>query len=79
MECTIYVVKTKVLIPWAVTLQLICAFVFAYAKTRFSHDKLICEKNKNNIQGSMAPHYENTSMQYTAIFHDCNKSCRMTA
>ena len=23
---------------WAVTAQLICAFVFAYAKSRFSHD-----------------------------------------
>ena len=30
--------KTKVLISWAVTTQLICAFVFAYAKSRFSHD-----------------------------------------
>ena len=29
--------KTKVLISWAVTNQLICAFVFAYAKSRFSH------------------------------------------
>ena len=30
--------KTKVLISWAVTAQLICVFVFAYAKIRFSHD-----------------------------------------
>ena len=30
MDCTIYVAKTKVLIS--------CAFVFAYAKSRFSHD-----------------------------------------
>ena len=29
LDCTIYVVKTKVLI---------CAFVLAYAKSRFSHD-----------------------------------------
>ena len=34
----IYVVKTKVLISCAVTAQLICTFVFAYAKSRFSHD-----------------------------------------
>ena len=33
-----YAVKTKALIIWAVTTQLICAFVFAYAKYRFSHD-----------------------------------------
>ena len=29
-DCTIYVAKTKV--------QLICAFVFTYAKSRFSHE-----------------------------------------
>ena len=32
------VAKTKALISCAVTAQLICAFVFAYAKSRFSHD-----------------------------------------
>ena len=30
--------KTKALISCAVTAQLICGFVFAYAKFRFSHD-----------------------------------------
>ena len=30
--------KTKVLISCAVSAQLICAFVFAYAKSRFSYD-----------------------------------------
>ena len=30
--------KTKVLISCAVTAELICAFVFTYAKIRFSHD-----------------------------------------
>ena len=33
-----YVVKTKTLIRCTVTLQLICAFVFTYAESRFSHD-----------------------------------------
>ena len=33
-----YVVKTKALISFAVTVKLICVFVFAYAKSRFSHD-----------------------------------------
>ena len=36
--CTIYVAKTKALMSCVVTAQLICAFVFAYAKNRFSHD-----------------------------------------
>ena len=35
-HCTIYVAKTKALISCAVTMQLIWAFVFAYAKSRFS-------------------------------------------
>ena len=34
----IYGAKTKALISCAVTVQLICVFVFAYAKSRFSHD-----------------------------------------
>ena len=38
MNGTICEVKTKALISCAVTAQLICAFVFAYAKSRFSHD-----------------------------------------
>ena len=33
-----YVAKRKALISCAVTVQLICAFVFAYAKSRFSHE-----------------------------------------
>ena len=32
-----YLAKTKVLISCTVTVQLICVFVFAYAKRRFSH------------------------------------------
>ena len=37
-DCTIFLVKTKALIICMVTVQLICAFVFAYAKNRSSHD-----------------------------------------
>ena len=33
-----HVVKTKELISFAVTAKLICVFVFAYAKSQFSHD-----------------------------------------
>ena len=36
-KCTIKVAKTKALISFAVTAKLICVFVFAYAKIRFSH------------------------------------------
>ena len=32
------VAKTKALISFVVTAKLICVFVFAYAKSRFSHD-----------------------------------------
>ena len=39
MDCTICVAKTKALISFAVTAKLICVFVFAYAKVRFSHDE----------------------------------------
>ena len=37
MDYTIRVVKTKVLISFAVTVKLICPYVFAYAKSLFSH------------------------------------------
>ena len=33
-----YLAKTKALISFVVTVKLICVFVFAYAKIRFSHD-----------------------------------------
>ena len=38
-NCTSYVAKTKALISFAVTAKLICVFVFAYAKCKFSHDE----------------------------------------
>ena len=37
-DCTICGEKTKALISCTDTAQLICVFVFAYAKRRFSHD-----------------------------------------
>ena len=39
MDCTIRVAKTKALISFTVTAKLICVFVFAYAKSRFSHNE----------------------------------------
>ena len=38
MDCTMYVAKTKALISCAVTVQLVCAFIFTHAKIRFSYD-----------------------------------------
>ena len=39
MDSTIYVAKTKALISFAETAKLICVLVFAYAKSRFSHNE----------------------------------------
>ena len=39
MDCTICIAKTKAMISCAVTVELICVFVFAYAKSRFSHNE----------------------------------------
>ena len=36
--------KTKTLVSFAVTAKLICVFVFAYAKSRFSHDEAHIKK-----------------------------------
>ena len=47
------VVKTKVLISFAVTAKLICTFVFAYANVQFSHDAdhlSLCENNLPQIR-----------------------------
>ena len=45
-----YVAKTKALISFAVTAKLICVFVFAYAKSRFSNDAArIIECNYLNV------------------------------
>ena len=38
-NCTVRVVKTKTLISFAVTVKLICVFVFAHANIRFSHNE----------------------------------------
>ena len=45
-DCTTYVAKTKALISFAVTAKLICIFVFAYAKSQFSHDAALSDAKK---------------------------------
>ena len=49
------VAKTKALISFAVTVQLICVFVFAYARFWFSHDAahIILYKKIFNIRNSL--------------------------
>ena len=46
-DCSVFAAKTKALISWVVTAQLtmqqICDFVFAYAKSRFSQDAAMCQ------------------------------------
>ena len=39
MDCTSYVTKTKALISLVATAKLICVFIFAYAKSQFSHNE----------------------------------------
>ena len=63
-DCTICVAKTKALIRCAVTAQLICGFVFTYAKSRFSHNEaqimnvfmqeLITKCHVLHVSGNMA-------------------------
>ena len=45
--CTIYVAKTKSLI--SCTVQLMCVFVFAYAKSKLSHDVAHLETKSSHI------------------------------
>ena len=52
MDCTICVTKTKTLISCAVTAQLICAFVFAYAKADFLTTQLIFHSCSNSLRYS---------------------------
>ena len=56
-DCTIYVAKTKVPISCA-TAQLICVFVFAFAKSRFSHNEahIIIYINWHNRRADKNPY-----------------------
>ena len=52
-----YVGKTKALISFAVTAKLICVFVFAYAKSRFSHDVAHIEGQPGAVARSVGIHF----------------------
>ena len=68
-NCTFYVAKTKALISCAVTVQLICIFVFTFAKSRFSHDAAHLHTGEDNddveIKQTYISQYEN--MQISSI------------
>ena len=53
MDCTIYVAKTKTLIICALIVQLIYAFVFAYAKNRFSPDPAQMSEKMRTLRAEM--------------------------
>ena len=57
-DCAIQVAKTKALISFAVTAKLICVFVFAYAKIRFSHvaAHIYIAFKKNNMENTVDIH-----------------------
>ena len=52
MDCTIRIAKTKALISFAVTAKLICVFVFAYAKSRFSREEAQMVNHAHFIKAS---------------------------
>ena len=60
MDCTIRVAKTKALIIFGVTAKLICLFVFAYAKSRFSHNEaylLVSVLYAENARSNLSIHW----------------------
>ena len=48
----VYIAKTKALISYADTAQLTCVFVFAYAKSRFSHNEAQGERTGLVVRAS---------------------------
>ena len=73
----IYVEKTKAQIRSAGTAQLICVFIFAYGKVRYSRDK-ISKKLKPNDKSQDAEHDRCTEL--STLIWKCRKlySCACT-
>ena len=67
MECTISVAKTKALISCTVTAQLICTFVFAYAKNRFSNDMIYFVFQSNYEVGIVRQFTFSSSLQRMSV------------
>ena len=64
MNYTIRIAKTKALISFAVTAKLICVFVFAYAKSRFSHDAAPIMSLQLPLQGLTVRVYSRSLLTY---------------
>ena len=66
--CTICVAKTKALISFAVTAKLVCVFVFAYAKSRFSHNEahiIVLGHKQQHVRITIQP---NTICTHLSLF-----------
>ena len=57
------VAKTKALISFAVTAKLICVFVFAYAKSRFSHNEAQISLSIKHANNSYSIKHENENSE----------------
>ena len=75
---TICIAKTKERISYAVTARLICAFVFAYAKSGFITTRLINtpERADKTIRGGASNMILATKNCVAYVFSSCNMSKR---
>ena len=63
--------KTKALISFAVTAKLICVFVFAYARSRFSHDAAhLWLRMPTNARRTKILYYD-IYEKFVFIFYEC--------
>ena len=73
-DCTIRVAKTKALISFTITAKLICVFVFACAKSRFSHnDAHLSRVLVHNLHSGANLHRE----QFYTRVQICTPLCRV--
>ena len=70
-DCTIRVAKTKTLISFAVTAKLICVFVFAYAKSRFSHNEAQIIVDGNPCKGYNERWFKWSTFPISKLFFFC--------
>ena len=77
-DCTIYVAKTKALISSAVTAQLICVFVFAFAKSQFSHNEahIIIYINRHDRRADKNPYRHDGRADKDPYRHDRRADCQ---
>ena len=64
-----HVAKTKALISFAVTSKPICVFVFAYAKSRFSHNEAHKMHAEKKVQNHMS--WQKYHLTHACVFVYC--------